>query len=89
VLASARALRRAGSFCKQNSLPPFAFTPWLRLGYSALLRVHVALPVSFGLPSGHRLRRTGIQPFSDVFNVVAVHPPPPAFQRLLWPLGGR
>lgn len=84
VASTSRPLAQAGSVFCENFLAAFAFSPWLRLVYSALLRVLVALPVSLWDCLRHRLRRTGIQPFSPSLRSGRC-PPPSSLAGLLGP----
>lgn len=75
VASTSRPLAQAGSVFCENFLAAFAFSPWLRLVYSALLRVLVALPVSRWTACGAVFRRTGIQPFSPALRLGRCPPP--------------
>lgn len=75
VASASRPLAQAGSVFCENFLAAFAFSPWLRLGYSALLRVLVALPVSRWTACGAVFRRTDIQPFSPALRLGRCPPP--------------
>ena len=75
VASTSRPLAQAGSVFCENFLAAFAFSPWLRLGYSALLRVLVALPVSCGPPAAPSFDGRASSLFPPTCGRVTVRPP--------------